>query len=114
MALFTAIVVTLAAGQMFAPTGKQKFEVSTIRGSKPGAQEGAVRPAPGGRRYIGTAVPLRVYLWTASGSAPGRGCDAEPICQLLGFHEHNGNPSIKRLCDPDGSYVARDRIRNAL
>ncbi len=65
MALFTAIVVTLAAGQMFAPTGKQKFEVSTIRGSKPGAQEGAVRPAPGGRRYIGTAVPLRVYLWTA-------------------------------------------------
>jgi uncharacterized protein (TIGR03435 family) len=54
-----------AAGQVFAPTGPAKFEVASIRKSKPGTAALGVQPAPGGRRYVGTALPLRSYLYVA-------------------------------------------------
>jgi uncharacterized protein (TIGR03435 family) len=52
------------AGQAFAPTGSQTFEVASIKPSQPGAQGGGVRPA-GDRRYVGTNLPLRSYLYVA-------------------------------------------------
>ncbi|HWF11396.1 MAG TPA: TIGR03435 family protein [Bryobacteraceae bacterium] len=64
-ALATAIFVAFAAGQTFAPTGSQKFEVASIKKSKPGTVALGVQPAPGGRRYVGTALPLRSYLYVA-------------------------------------------------
>jgi uncharacterized protein (TIGR03435 family) len=56
---------SLSAGQAFAPRGDLKFEVASVRSSQPGTQSGGVRPAPGGRRYLGVGVPLRAYLWVA-------------------------------------------------
>jgi uncharacterized protein (TIGR03435 family) len=55
----------LAAGQAFAPKGSLKFEAATIKPSLPGTQGGGVRPAPGGRRFVGSGVTLRVYLFVA-------------------------------------------------
>jgi uncharacterized protein (TIGR03435 family) len=62
-----AIALTAAgllAGQAFAPTGSLTFEVAAIRPSKPDTPGGGVRPA-GDRRYVGTNVSLRGYLYVA-------------------------------------------------
>jgi|SRR5579862_1342180 uncharacterized protein (TIGR03435 family) len=66
IALATAalLVGQKLAGQAFAPTGSLTFEVAAIRPSKPDAQGGGVRPA-GDRRYVGTNVTLRGYLYVA-------------------------------------------------
>ncbi len=64
----TAIALTMAAlasGQAFAPSGSLKFEVATIKPSLPGTEGGGVRPAPGGRRFVGSGVTLRAYLLVA-------------------------------------------------
>jgi uncharacterized protein (TIGR03435 family) len=61
-ALFAAVG---AAGQAFAPTGSLTFEVASIKPTKPGTQGGGVRPAPGGRRYLGSGVSLQGYLYVA-------------------------------------------------
>ena len=61
-AFFHAVV---AAGQAFAPTGSLTFEVASIKPSQPGAEEGGLHPAPGGRRYIGSNWVLRNYLSVA-------------------------------------------------
>jgi uncharacterized protein (TIGR03435 family) len=57
------------AGQAFAPTGSLTFEVASIKPSQQaqptGTQGGGVRPAPGGRRYVGTSLPLTSYLYVA-------------------------------------------------
>src|SRR5258708_1556784 len=42
-----------------------QFEVATIKPSQPGQQGGGIRPAPGGRRYIATNVPLKLLLTVA-------------------------------------------------
>jgi uncharacterized protein (TIGR03435 family) len=55
----------VAFGQAFAPRGDLKFEVATIKPAPPQAPDGGVRPAPGGRRYVGTGLPLRSYLYVA-------------------------------------------------
>jgi len=61
-----ALSLAIAKGQAFAPTGSLTFEVGTIKRSQPGApQDSEVRPAPGGRRYVGTNVDLRSYLYVA-------------------------------------------------
>jgi uncharacterized protein (TIGR03435 family) len=52
------------AGQAFAPTGSFTFEVAAIKPSKPETPGGGVRPA-GDRRYVGTNLPLRSYLYVA-------------------------------------------------
>jgi uncharacterized protein (TIGR03435 family) len=59
------MIAALAAAQAFAPTGSLKFEVGAIKPSEPGSQGGGVRPAPGGRRYVGSNLSLRGYLWVA-------------------------------------------------
>jgi uncharacterized protein (TIGR03435 family) len=59
------LCVVAAAGQVFAPTGSMTFEAASIKRSPPDAQQGAIRPAPGGRRYIGSGGRLRAYLWLA-------------------------------------------------
>jgi uncharacterized protein (TIGR03435 family) len=63
--VLATLTAAIAAGQTFAPTGSLKFEVASIRKSKPGTTPGGVQPAPGGRRYVGTALPLRSYLYVA-------------------------------------------------
>lgn len=55
----------IAFGQAFAPRGDLKFEVGTVKPTPPNAPDGGVRPAPGGRRYVGTGLPLRSYLYVA-------------------------------------------------
>ncbi len=55
----------IALGQAFAPRGDLKFEVGTIKPSPPEEPGGGVRPAPGARRYVGTALDLRSYLYVA-------------------------------------------------
>jgi uncharacterized protein (TIGR03435 family) len=45
--------------------GDLKFEAATIKPSPPGTQGGGVRPAPGGRRFVGSGVTLRAYLFVA-------------------------------------------------
>ncbi len=55
----------VALGQAFAPTGSAKFEVASLKPSKPGSQEGGVHPAPGGQRYVGSNWTLRKYLAVA-------------------------------------------------
>lgn len=63
--LAAALLVSAAAsGQTFAPTGSLTFEVASIKRSVPGAAELGIRPAPGGRRYIGNES-LRSYLYVA-------------------------------------------------
>jgi len=58
------ITAALATAQTFAPTGPLGFEVASIKRSRPGAAESGIRPAPGGRRYLGTES-LRSYLYVA-------------------------------------------------
>jgi uncharacterized protein (TIGR03435 family) len=53
------------AAQAFAPAGSLTFEVASIKPSQPGIQGGEVRPAPGGRRYVGVNLPLTSYLYVA-------------------------------------------------
>ena len=60
-ALMTAVI---AVAQTFAPRGSLTFEVASIKQSQKGAAEGGVRPAPGGRRYVGNES-LRSYLYVA-------------------------------------------------
>jgi uncharacterized protein (TIGR03435 family) len=43
----------------------QQFEVASLKPSLPGAQGGIIRPLPGNQTYIGTNMPLRVYLTVA-------------------------------------------------
>ena len=42
--------------------GSLKFEVASIKPSAPGGRGGGARPDPGGKRYRGTNVPLRLYM----------------------------------------------------
>ena len=58
------MAAAVAAAQAFAPTGSLTFDVASLKRSQPGAAEAGVRPAPGGRRYVGN-VPLRTYLYVA-------------------------------------------------
>jgi uncharacterized protein (TIGR03435 family) len=62
---FAFTIAGLAAGQAFAPTGSLMFEVASVKPSQPGTTGGVVRPAPGGRRYVGSNLPLRSYLYVA-------------------------------------------------
>jgi uncharacterized protein (TIGR03435 family) len=55
----------VAFGQAFAPTGSLKFEVASIKPTQPGAEQGGLHPAPGGRRYVGSNWVLRNYLSVA-------------------------------------------------
>jgi uncharacterized protein (TIGR03435 family) len=66
MRISAAVFITavLATAQTFAPTGSLGFEVASIKRSRPGAVENGIRPAPGGRRYIGNES-LRSYLYVA-------------------------------------------------
>jgi uncharacterized protein (TIGR03435 family) len=63
-----ALALMMAAfsyGQRFAPTGRLTFEVASVKPSPPGTEAAEVRPAPGGRRYVGVHTPLRSYLYVA-------------------------------------------------
>jgi uncharacterized protein (TIGR03435 family) len=64
--MLAAVLMTAAttAAQTFAPRGSLTFEVASIKRSQPGAGERGVRPAPGGRRYLGNES-LRSYLYVA-------------------------------------------------
>ena len=42
--------------------GSLKFEVASIKPSAPGGRGGMARPDPGGLRYRGTNLPLRLYM----------------------------------------------------
>jgi len=60
----TIVIATCAEAQKFAPTGPFDFEVASIKPSPADAIETGVRPAPGGRRYVGVET-LRAYLYVA-------------------------------------------------
>ena len=63
-ALITTAITTAAAAQAFAPAGSLTFEVASIKRSQSGAEEGGVRPAAGGKRYVGNEF-LKSYLYVA-------------------------------------------------
>jgi uncharacterized protein (TIGR03435 family) len=58
-------IPALAMAQSFAPRGSQVFEVASVKPSPPNTRGTGVRPAPGGRRYVGSGIPLRSYLYVA-------------------------------------------------
>jgi uncharacterized protein (TIGR03435 family) len=58
------LMTAVASAQTFAPTGSLTFEVASIKRSQADAAERGIRPAPGGRRYIGNES-LRSYLYVA-------------------------------------------------
>ena len=62
--ILTLIIATSAVAQKFAPTGPLTFEAASIKPSPPNTAAAGVRPAPGGRRYIGIQT-LRSYLYVA-------------------------------------------------
>lgn len=62
--VLSLIIATSTQAQTFAPTGPLTFEVASIKPSPPDAVAAGVRPAPGGRRYIGIQT-LRSYLYVA-------------------------------------------------
>jgi uncharacterized protein (TIGR03435 family) len=65
MTVAAVLLATAAASaQTFAPTGSLTFEVASIKRSQVDAEERGIRPAPGGRRYIGNES-LRSYLYVA-------------------------------------------------
>ena len=65
LAGFALLLATALHAQSLAPTGTLKFEVGSVKRSAPNGQEADVRPAPGGRRYVGSNVNLRSYLYVA-------------------------------------------------
>lgn len=58
-------IPTLTLAQSFAPRGSQVFEVASIKPTPPNTKSTGVRPAPGGKRYVGSGIPLRSYLYVA-------------------------------------------------
>ena len=58
--LLAASVITAQATNPF-----PRFEAATIKPTPPGAPKGSLRPLPGGERYVGVNIPLRLYLMTA-------------------------------------------------
>ena len=48
-----------------APPSSLKFEVAVLKPSPPGGTGGGIRPAPGGERYVGANLTLRMMLWVA-------------------------------------------------
>ena len=63
-ALITTVITMTAAAQTFAPTGSLTFEVASMKRSQSGVEAGGVRPAAGGKRYVGTEF-LKSYLYVA-------------------------------------------------
>jgi uncharacterized protein (TIGR03435 family) len=64
--LWAALAIpTLTLAQTFAPRGSQVFEVASVKPTPPNVKGSGVRPAPGGKRYVGSGVPLRSYLYVA-------------------------------------------------
>jgi uncharacterized protein (TIGR03435 family) len=58
-----AAMGALANGQpVMQDPGNLKFEVATIKPSAPGGRGGQARPDPGGLRYRGTNISLKVYI----------------------------------------------------
>src|SRR5271167_3090773 len=64
MSAAAIVTAAVAVAQTFAPTGSLTFEVASLKRSQPSAAESDVRPAPGGRRYVGK-TSLRSYLYVA-------------------------------------------------
>lgn len=65
-AVLAVCVAGLACGQAFAPMGDLKFDAGTFKPTPPDIEDGGwVHPEPGGRRYIGSRMSLREYLWVA-------------------------------------------------
>ncbi len=65
LAILALLLPMAMQAQSLAPTGTLKFEVGSVKRSAPNAQGGGVQPAPGGRRYVGTNLDLRSYLYVA-------------------------------------------------
>jgi len=60
-----AVAATLTVFCMLAEPPDLQFEVASLKPSKPGGQGDVIRPAPGGRRYIATNVPLSELIAVA-------------------------------------------------
>jgi hypothetical protein len=60
-AFFLAAALALCQAPSKDP-GALKFEVASIKPSAPGGPGGMARPDPGGLRYRGTNLPLRLYM----------------------------------------------------
>ncbi len=58
--LFPALLLTLAA-----TAGAQTFDVAVIKPSAPGARGGMIRQMPGGQRYSGANIPLKLIMTVA-------------------------------------------------
>jgi uncharacterized protein (TIGR03435 family) len=62
-ALATGVVIVFGAGvQAQAPL---TFEVASVKPTAPGQRGGIIRQMPGGQRYVGTNVPLRLLMTVA-------------------------------------------------
>ncbi len=57
------LLIALAVALLAQPA--LKFEVATIKPTDPGKENGMIRPAPGGERYLATNIPLRLYIIVA-------------------------------------------------
>jgi uncharacterized protein (TIGR03435 family) len=63
-----AVLLTIGLARAQAPAqdaGLLKFEVASVKPSPPEARGGMARPEPGGLRYRGTNLPLRLYISSA-------------------------------------------------
>ena len=58
-------IPTLSMAQSFAPRGSQVFDVASIKPTPPNTKSAGVRPTLGGKRYVGSGIPLRSYLYVA-------------------------------------------------
>jgi uncharacterized protein (TIGR03435 family) len=58
-------ILLLAAFTLVQAQEPMRFEVATIKKSAEGNPNGGIRPAPGGERYVGTNVPLRLVIMVA-------------------------------------------------
>jgi uncharacterized protein (TIGR03435 family) len=71
-ALAVAVAGAIATGTLLGQAPKPAavpdnltFEVASLKASAPGGRGGAIRPAPGGERYVANNVPLRLMIAVA-------------------------------------------------
>jgi uncharacterized protein (TIGR03435 family) len=64
-ALFLGCLPSIQAQLPPATTAALSFEVASVKPSPPGETGCALRPSPGGLRYVASCVPLRPLVWTA-------------------------------------------------
>ena len=68
LGMTVAVLSTIGLARAQPPAqapGSLKFEVASVKPSPPDARGGGARPEPGGLRYRGTNLPLKLYISSA-------------------------------------------------